>query len=92
MIIGHRFLRHVDKMLAETRMKLKNAESSIAFLQSQHAEILQGLHSEIQTLQQKCARKLQLFWFVSQRVFVCDHYSRNSCNSETFFVVIRSHI
>jgi len=45
-------------MLAEARMKLRNAESSIAFLQTQHAEILQGLHAEIQTLQQKCARKL----------------------------------
>ena len=44
-------------MLAETRMKLRNAESSIAFLQAQHAEILQGLHAEIQTLQQKCARE-----------------------------------
>ena len=51
------FIGHVDKMLAETRMKLRNAESSIAFLQTQHAEILQGLHAEIQTLQQKCARK-----------------------------------
>lgn len=53
-------IRYVDKMLAETRMKLKNAESSIAFLQTQHAEILQGLHAEIQTLQQKCARKLYM--------------------------------
>jgi len=44
-------------MLADTRMKLKNAESSIAFLQAQHAEILQGLHAEIQTLQEKCARE-----------------------------------
>ena len=48
-------------MLAETRMKLRNAESSIVFLQTQHAEILQGLHTEIQTLQQKCARKLIIF-------------------------------
>ena len=39
-------------------MKLKNAESAIVFLQTQHAEILQGLHTEIQTLQEKCARKL----------------------------------
>lgn len=51
-------MRHVDNMLAEARMKLKNAESSIAFLQTQHAEILQGLHAEIQMLQQKCAREL----------------------------------
>lgn len=36
-------------------MKLRNAESAIAFLQTQHAKILQGLHTEIQTLQQKCA-------------------------------------
>ena len=63
-MIAVTFIGHVDKMLAETRMKLRNAESSIAFLQTQHAEILQGLHAEIQTLQQKCARKLR-FCFVS---------------------------
>ena len=58
-------------------MKLRNAESSIAFLQKQHAEILQGLHTEIQTLQQKCARKLNdtksLSFFVWLReALVCD--------------------
>ena len=60
--------RHVNKMLAEARMKLRNAESAIVFLQTQHAEILQGLHAEIQALQQKCARKLYdaiMFQFVS---------------------------
>ena len=30
-------------------------ESSVAFLQTQHAKTLKGLHEEIQKLQQKCA-------------------------------------
>lgn len=48
-------------MLAHARIKLKNAESSIAFVQEQHAKILKGLHHEIQKLQQKNARQFQKF-------------------------------
>ena len=45
-------------MLAqETRQKLRNAESSIAFMQEQHARTLEGLHEEIQKLQKKNASK-----------------------------------
>lgn len=43
-------------MLAQTRLKLKNAETSIAFLQEQHAKTLEGLHKEIEQLQKKNAR------------------------------------
>lgn len=43
-------------MLAHARLKLKNAESSIAFIQEQHTRTLEGLHQEIQKLQQKNAR------------------------------------
>lgn len=43
-------------MLAQTRQKLRNAESSIAFMQEQHAKTLEGLHHEIQKLQHKNAR------------------------------------
>lgn len=46
-------------MLAHARIKLKNAESSIAFVQEQHAKTLKGLHHEIQKLQQKNARQFQ---------------------------------
>jgi len=42
-------------MLAQTQVKLKNAESSIAFIREQHARTLEGLHKEIQKLQQKNA-------------------------------------
>jgi hypothetical protein len=45
-------------MLARARLKLKNAESSIAFIQEQHTRTLEGLHQEIQQLQQKNARQL----------------------------------
>ena len=44
-------------MLTQARIKLKNVESSIAFIQEQHAKTLEGLHQEIQKLQQKNASK-----------------------------------
>lgn len=39
----------------ETTSELSSRESSVAFLQAQHTKTLQGLHEEIQKLQQKCA-------------------------------------
>ena len=42
-------------MLAQLRIKLKNAECAVAFLQTQHAKTLEGLHHEIQKLQQQNA-------------------------------------
>ncbi len=42
-------------MLARTRLKLKNAESSISFMQQQHARTLEDLHKEIERLQKKNA-------------------------------------
>lgn len=42
-------------MLARTRLKLKNAESSINFMQEQHANTLKDLHKEIEKLQKKNA-------------------------------------
>lgn len=48
-------------MLARTRLKLKNAESSIAFLQEQHAKTLEDLHKEIERLQKKSASEYLLF-------------------------------
>ena len=50
-------------MSAEIRLKLKNAESSIAFMQEQHAKTLEGLHKEIQKLQQKNASEIS-WWRV----------------------------
>lgn len=44
-------------MLARTRLKLRNAEKSISFMQDQHAKTLEGLHQEIDKLQKKNARK-----------------------------------
>ena len=35
--------------------KLKNAESTIQFIQKEHQRVLHGLHMEIERLQQKCS-------------------------------------
>lgn len=40
--------------LSEARLQLQNAESSILFMQQEHAKTLQGLYSEITKLQKKC--------------------------------------
>ena len=48
-------------MLSRARVKLKNVESSIAFIQEQHAKTLEGLHQEIQKLQQKNASEWVCF-------------------------------
>jgi coiled-coil domain-containing protein 92 len=45
--------------LADTRLQLQNAESSILFMQQQHAQTLQGLYTEISKLQKKCGG-----WFI----------------------------
>lgn len=44
-------------MLARTRLKLKNAESSISFMQEQHAKTLEDLHREMEKLQKINASK-----------------------------------
>ena len=45
-------------MLAEKEPAILSArDSAVSFLQEQHAKTLQGLHSEIQKLQKKCASK-----------------------------------
>ena len=38
-------------------LKLKSAESAIAFIQKEHERVLHGLHMEIERLQQKCSGK-----------------------------------
>ena len=40
--------------LAQTRLQLQNAESSVLFMQQEHANTLQGLYTEINKLQKKC--------------------------------------
>ena len=37
--------------------KFHNTERSIAFLQATHAEVLKGLHEEIEQLQKQCSGK-----------------------------------
>ena len=39
----------------ETHLLRQSTDSSVTFLQEQHAKTLQGLHGEIQKLQKKCA-------------------------------------
>jgi len=57
-------------MLAQTRLKLKNAETSIAFLQEQHGKTLEGLHSEIQKLQKQNASEYRYFNNILARWFI----------------------
>lgn len=40
--------------LTQTQLQLQNAESSILFMQQEHAKTLQGLYAEINKLQKKC--------------------------------------
>ncbi|EDO35850.1 predicted protein, partial [Nematostella vectensis] len=40
--------------LAQTRLQLQNAESSVLFMQQEHAQTLKGLYAEISKLQKKC--------------------------------------
>ena len=35
--------------------KLKDAENSIEYMKEEHKKILEGLHNEISSLQQKCS-------------------------------------
>ncbi|XP_071509290.1 coiled-coil domain-containing protein 92-like [Diadema antillarum] len=42
-------------MAAPIEVKLRNAESSILFMQQEHAKTLQALHQELHKLQKKCA-------------------------------------
>ena len=49
-------------MLARTRLKLKNAESTISFMQEQHANTLEELHKEIEKLQKKNASMMLIFY------------------------------
>ena len=41
-----------SKVLVE---KLKDAENSIEYMKDEHKKILEGLHNEISSLQQKCS-------------------------------------
>lgn len=42
-------------MAGPIEVQLRNAQSSILFMQQEHAQTLQGLHGELQKLQKKCA-------------------------------------
>lgn len=42
-------------MAGSIEVQLRNAQSSILFMQQEHAQTLQGLHGELQKLQKKCA-------------------------------------
>lgn len=43
--------------------KYQNAEKSIEFLKATHAEVLKGLHEEIENLQKQCSGLLSSFFF-----------------------------
>lgn len=47
--------------LAQARVQLQNAESSILFMQQEHAKTLQGLYAEINKLQKKCGGMDRLY-------------------------------
>ena len=44
-------------MSSETSMHQRNLDSSILFMQQEHAAILKGLHDEIAVLQKRCTGK-----------------------------------
>ncbi|XP_001627913.3 uncharacterized protein LOC5507266 [Nematostella vectensis] len=44
----------MTETLAQTRLQLQNAESSVLFMQQEHAQTLKGLYAEISKLQKKC--------------------------------------
>lgn len=50
----HRLEFSMAGTLAQARVQLQNAESSILFMQQEHAKTLQGLYAEINKLQKKC--------------------------------------
>lgn len=45
----------MSTLLAHTQEKLQNVESSMGFMQAEHAHTLHGLHEEIHKLQTKCS-------------------------------------
>ena len=49
-----------ERMNSFWEEKFHNTERSIAFLQATHAEVLKGLHEEIEQLQKQCSGKEKL--------------------------------
>ena len=45
----------VAKALGQMESQVKSAEATVAFIQDQHAQVLSGLHKEIEDLQRKCS-------------------------------------
>ena len=41
--------------LSQMESQVKSAEATVAFIQDQHAQVLSGLHKEIEDLQRKCS-------------------------------------
>lgn len=50
--IGH---HKVITMATQAAVHKRNLESSILFMQTEHAQTLKGLHEEIKNLQKKCS-------------------------------------
>ena len=45
----------MSTLLSQVQEKLQNTESSMRFMQAEHAQTLRGLHDEIHKLQNKCS-------------------------------------
>eukprot|EP00731_Ephydatia_muelleri_P018896 Em0011g936a len=85
-------------MLAQLRIKLKNAECAVAFLQTQHAKTLEGLHNEIQKLQQQNAKlTFELTMAGPQKEqttghqYECKHLEAELHQSKAEVLALRSH-
>ena len=52
--------------------KLQDAENSIKYMKEEHQCILEGLHNEISTLQQKCSGMLT-YSVVTFKLFIANH-------------------
>ena len=65
--------------------KLQDAENSIKYMKEEHQCILEGLHNEISTLQQKCSGMLT-YSVVTFKLFIANHAVLKNILNIRFFL------
>jgi len=63
----------MSTLLSQAQEKLQNTESSMKFMQAEHAHTLHGLHDEIHKLQTKCSGKLLTAQSLCSWVLISGH-------------------
>ena len=61
----------MSTVLSQVQDKLQNTESSMNFMQAEHAQTLHGLHDEIHKLQTKCGGESSYMMF--QAIIICQY-------------------